>query len=71
MLAFMGINPSDANSQNIYTTKEYYDYYHNLKDRDPRLPLPKYTPTQAELNEQALKNSQGITNSDEIEKKLN
>jgi hypothetical protein len=48
---FADINPSDANQQNIYTTKEYYDYYHSLKVRDPRLPPPQYTPTQAELNE--------------------
>jgi hypothetical protein len=38
--AFLDINPGDVNQQNIYTSKEYYDYYHNLKVRDPRLPIP-------------------------------
>jgi hypothetical protein len=36
---FMSFNRSD-----VYSTKQYYDYYQSLKPRDPLLPKPTYQP---------------------------
>lgn len=72
-------NYERMNKQDIYSTKEYYDYYHSLKPRDPRLPKPTYQEPTVDVevfksykkqSEQTNPISKAFNQSDDFEKKM-